>query len=284
VAAPVSGTWRRSSGALFDVPAALHLADRRHKLPGHDTDPGAHSYHAPAQIAEGPAGEEYFATQDVLDSGGLVLDTTPSTHDDGLGVGVEPTSVTDMDTPGGADWDLLAKTHPRHARNQGAPARSTYQPRQFQFHDERYEAPRVEGFGPEATDGLPALAGGGGRGLNGLSVNNPPLESYGGRGFRYGTTEQSWVRRKFPVRIIQRHDALPWTPNLAVVDTDAPPPARGTPYTSPFSALQRMLGDVAKQPHLRRTPPGLEVAALVSEGEPDTTSDVIGADASWAVA
>lgn len=259
----VTGAWKRKA-TYYDVPPAVHVADPQHQHIGHQADPGEFSYEAPPVRADAAIGPENFGSQEVIDTGGRPLDQTPRDHGLGYNWPVERTSVADMDTPGGADVDLLIQTHSQHnIRTRDANFLET----PFQFPDERYLGFRIPGMGAEATDGIPALAGGGQRGLNGLSVNNPPLDSYLGHGFWPGTTEWQRVMRKFQVRIIQRHDMRALTPNEAYKEPDAPAPKKGTPYNSPFSALQRVISSFSQRPALRRQPPDLAETILQSEGQ-----------------
>ena len=108
-----------------------------------------------------------------------------------------------------------------------------------------------------------------------MSVNNPPLESYLGRGFWPGHTEQLVVDRKFYNRQIQRHDERAQTTNLPYFEADSPPPRPGNQSVTPFSALQRMVGSVSKIALQRRTPPvpGDIQAEMASE---DMNSPIVG--------
>jgi hypothetical protein len=201
-----------------------------------------------------PYGKEDFGSQEVPDIHGQQIDTTPDTHEQ-VRWGLAHTRVPDLDEPGGADWDILKDTHAAHNRDLGASKKQNYSAPMFHFNDERYLFFRIPGLGVEAGDPIPSLAGGGQRGLNGLSVNNPPLESYLGKGFWPGHTEQAVVDRKFRARIIQRHDERAQTPNLPYFEANAPAPRPGNQSTTPFTALQRMIGSVSKIALQRRTPP-----------------------------
>jgi hypothetical protein len=191
----------------------------------------------------------------VIDVRGQQLDNTPMNHDEGSVGILAYTRVPDLDVPGGADWDELKFSHEAHGKDQGASIKQNYSAPMFRFYDEHYLFFRIPGLGPEAGDPIPALSGGGGRGLNGLSVNNPPDDSYLGRGFWPGTTEQEVTDRRFQARIIQRHDERAQTPNLPYFEANTPPPHPGNQSTSPFSNLQRMISGVFKIPISRRTPP-----------------------------
>jgi hypothetical protein len=250
----VSGTWR-DTAQFFSVPTPLHVADPRHAKIGHEPSPQDYAYEAPPYPYTMPQGREDFGSQEVPDIRGFQLDHTPPTHEEGEHWGVAFTTVPDLDQPGGADWDILKETHAVHGKDLGSSRKQNYSEKTLQFYDEKYLFFRVPGLGVEAGDPIPSLAGGGQRGLNGLSINNPPLESYLGRGFWPGHTEQAVVDRKFQARVIQRNDERAQTPNLPYFEANAPAPTPGNQSVTPFSALQRMIGSVAKIALKRQTPP-----------------------------
>jgi hypothetical protein len=225
-----------------------------------------------------PLADENFGTQEVRDTAGLQIDTTPYDTRIGADWGIAYTRVPDLDEPGGADVDILQQTHPTHARDTGASRKQNYSERTLRFYNEFYRFFRVPGSGAEVADILPREADGAHvRGLNSLTVNNPPLESYLGKGFWPGTTEQAVVDRTFQARVIQRNDERAQTPNLPWFEADSPAPRPGNASTTPFSALQRMIESVRKIPLQRRTPPvpGDIDAERVME---DLNSPPVGAD------
>lgn len=248
----VSGSWR-DTATFFNVPSPLHVADPRHVA--EEKTPQEYAWSAPPYPYAKPMGREDFGSQEVPDIRGQQLDVTPYTHEEGSVGALSYTDVDDLDRPGGADWDLLAQTHAAHNKAQGASVKQNYSAPTFRFFDERYLFFRIPGFGPETTDPIPSLAGGGQRGLNGLSINNPSLESYLGQGFWPGTTEQAVVDRRFQARIIQRNDERAQTLNLPFFEPDSAPPKPGNQSISPFNTLQRMMQGVFKIPIARRTPP-----------------------------
>jgi len=250
----VSGAWK-DTAIYFNAPSPLHVADPRHAKIGHEPGPQDYGYQAPPYPYAKPLGREDFGSQEIIDTRGLQIDTSAFLHDDGRQWGIAYTRVPDLDQPGGADWDLLKKTNVDHDKDQGASRKQNYSEKAPQFYDERYLSFRVPGAGSEVGDIIPDLAGGGQRGLNSLSVNNPPLESYLGRGFWPGHTEQFVVDRKFAARVIQRNDERAQTPNLPYFEPNAPAPKPGNQSVTPFSALQRMVGSVSKIALARRSPP-----------------------------
>jgi hypothetical protein len=215
-----------------------------------------------------PLGTEDFGTKQVIDTGGLQIDTEVIDHYYGADWGVEYTTLPDLDIPGGADADILRRTHRKHAQDFGASKKQNYSEPVPQFSDEKYLAFRIPGAGEEVGDTIPTIAyGASARGLNSLSVNNPPDDSYLGRGFWPGTTEQLAVARKLYARIIQRHDERAQTVNLPSFEQDVPPPRPGNQSVTPFSGLQRMIASVSKIPLQRRAPdlPGDVQAEMVTE-------------------
>jgi hypothetical protein len=254
MAKQISGGWKRKA-FFYDLPSPLHVADPRHQQLGHEAGPGEYAHAAPPYPGTMPQGREDFGSADVLDTGGMQLDTT-SAHDHTTGAewGVSYTRVPDLDIPGAADEDQLRRTHTIHGRDQGASRKQNYSEKVLGFSDERYLSFRIPGLSANATDAIPPEAGGGGRGLTGQSVNNPPLESYLGHGFWPGTTEQLTVDRKLQARIIMRNDERAYTLNVPYFESDSPPPRPGNVSVTPFSALQRMVSGVRKIALQRQTP------------------------------
>src|SRR6266508_3723718 len=172
----ITGAWKRSA-SFYDVPPALHVADKRHQYLGHERGPGEYAHEAPAIPDRMPVGTEYFATDRVLDTGGIELDQTDyQNHNVGYDWGLDHTRVVDFDDPGGADWDNRKKVYRAHAKDQGASRAQNFGQPLTQFADEHYHFFRWPGYDASQADNIPALAGGGGRGLNAASTNNPPLE------------------------------------------------------------------------------------------------------------
>lgn len=252
--ARLSGAWN-DTAQYYSKPSPLHTADPRHDYKGHEPGPQEYAFQAPPYPHAMPRGREDFGTQEVTDIHGMRLDVTPPTHEEGADWGIAFTRTPDYDVPGGADQDILRHTHVTHGKDQGGSRQQNYSEKALQFHDERYLSFRIPGLGAEAGDIIPPESGGGQRGLNGLTVNNPPLESYLGRGFWPGHTEQLVVDRKFAARVIQRNDERAQTINLPWFETNTPPPTPGNQSTSPFASLQRMVRSVSKTALVRRTPP-----------------------------
>lgn len=249
----VSGTWR-DTVTYFNVPTPLHVADPRHAKEGHEEGPQEYAWQSPPYPYPQPQGRPDFGTEEVTDIRGQQIDITPDTHEV-VRWGMDYSTVDEFDTPGAPDWDILEESGKTHSLDQGASRQQNYSTKVLQFWDERYRFYRIPGLGPEATDPIPALSGGGGRGLNGLSINNPPMESYLGKGFWPGTTEQAVVDRKLYTRVIQRHDERAQSLNLPYFEPNTPPPTPGNQSTSPFAGLQRMIGSVSKIALRRQTPP-----------------------------
>ena len=251
----LSGTWR-DTATFVSKPTPLHVADPRHARIGHEPSPGDYASEAPPYPYTPPQGREDFGSQEVPDIRGQQIDGTNYIgHDDGSVGYVAYTRVNDLAVPGGADWDSLDLSHEAHNKDQGASRKENYSEKTLQFYDEKYRFFRIPGLGAEAGDSIPAESGGGQRGLNGLTINNPPLESYLGKGFWPGTTEQSVVERAFQARVIQRNDERAWSTNLPYFEADSPRPKPGNQSVTPFSALQRMIGSVSKIALQRKTPP-----------------------------
>jgi hypothetical protein len=250
----VSGTWR-DTAIFFNVPDRRHVADPIHGEIGQQPGPGDYAFTAPPYPYTPPQGREDFGSQEVNDTRGFQIDSTPSTHDPDRRPGLDYSTVDEFDTPGAPDWDILTWWFAVHNKDNGSSRKQNYSEKVLEFSDERYLSFRIPGLGAEATDAIPPEAGGGGRGLNGLSVNNPPLESYLGYGFWPGHTEQLVTDRKLYTRIIQRNDERAQTLNLPYFEKDIPRPKPGNQSTTPFTGLQRMVRSVSKIALQRRTPP-----------------------------
>jgi hypothetical protein len=271
---PVSGTWR-DTAIYYNLPDRVHVADPIHAEKGHQPGPGDYAYQAPPYPYAKPQGREDFGSQEVNDTGGFLIDTTPTDHTPDRRPGLDYTTADELDTPGAPDWDILTWWHAVHNKDKGASRKQNYSEKALQLSDEKYLAFRIPGLGAEATDPIPPEAGGGGRGLTGQSVNNPPVESYGGRGFWPGTTEQLVVDRKLYTRLIQRNDERAQTPNLPYFEADIPAPKPGNQSTTPFTGLQRMIRSVSKIAIQRRTPPVPgDIQAEIAMEDPDSPSVV----------
>lgn len=268
------GAWKDRAQSIA-LAGPLHIADPRHEQPGHEADPGDYAHQAPPYPYTMPLGREDFGSERVPDIRGQVLDNTPPDHDDGADWGIAFTRAADYDEPGGADWDILRHTHATHGLDRGSSRKQNYSTPTFRFYDERYLSFRIPGHGSEVGDIIPPESGGGQRGLNSLSVNNPPNSSYLGQGFWPGNTEQFVVDRKFQARVIQRNDERAQTLNLPYFEPNAPPPRPGNQSTTPFNALQRMVRSVSKIPLRRETPP-LPGDELAERTLPDTDSPTVG--------
>lgn len=214
-------------------------------------DPTVGGWSGPGILGDDPAPYIYEDVDFVVQTDGTMLDFTPVDHGDGYAGG---NYRDDFTTPYGvnpADVAYANVTGYAHGTDYGSSRKSSYDVPPFQAHDERYLSTRFEGVGQIE---LPTIVGGQQRGLNGSAVNNPPLEMYGGRGYRYGWVEQSWVDRKMydPTRT---HDERMVLPNVATVGANQPVPSAAGPYNSPFDSLARIIRNVQQKPTLRRQPP-----------------------------
>jgi len=209
----------------------------------------------------------------VVDTEGLQLNFTPDGHEEGFGTeNFREYDTEPWDAGAPADIAMGRASGLAHSQDYGASVAQNYDDPPFQASDERYLSYRFEGFGPVE---LPALAGGGQRGLNSYGVNNPPLESYGGRGYRYGWVEQAVVDRKM-YDATRVHDERLITPNTATEFADQPVPADAGRYNEPFGSLQRAMTTISQRPMMRRQPPAMDQSIMV-----DGTEDVYYADSDW---
>lgn len=133
----LSGNWLARQQQYIDPPERLHTADVAHDQLGQAEDPRAYTYIAPAGSELGLGVEEYPGQEFVIESSGMVMDTTPDNH-----------------APGGGDF--------------GASREQNYAAPPMQFASERYWATRFESNDMVGVTEV-ALK----RGLNGLPENNP---------------------------------------------------------------------------------------------------------------
>lgn len=268
-----SGSWLKQN-FMVDPPTPLHQADPAHATP-EPGDPTMGAWSGPEILHSDPA--PYLVGESVpfvADTDGLVLDHTPwGDHEAGYDSEnyVESFQMPWEAAPAG-DVEQAAASAASHAVDLGAARRHVYDTPPFQAADERYLGGYVEGFGPIE---LPALAGGGQRGLNSYPVNNPGLEMYGGRGYRFGWGEWQTVDRKMydPERI---HDERLITANTVTAIDDQPVPHQPGPYNTPFSSLARIIANVTQKPMMRRQPPPIDQSVM-----DDGSGDVYDADSDW---
>jgi len=133
----LSGGWLSRQREYIDPPEQLHTADPAHGITGDGDDLRAYAYSAPPASELGEGVDDYPGMEWVVESGGLVLDTTPTTHD-----------------PLRGDYGAA------RARDHAEPP--------LQFADERYLSARFES---NDSPGMSEAALK--RGLNGLPENNP---------------------------------------------------------------------------------------------------------------
>lgn len=260
----ISGAWRQRS-FYVDNPEPLHTAAPEHAQ-AQAADPTLGAWGAPPILDETPAPYIIEQVDWVANTDGLVLDFTPTTHDQGVPGASHAEAFTGYgQVAPPADVAMAAASGRAHGLDHGADAQSSYAAPPYQAADERYHAARFEGLG--AVEVAPESLT---RGLNGLAVNNPD-------GFRRGWVDQFWVDRKLYVgeRV---HDARLLTPDLPYVETSQPVPEGAGPYNSPFSSMARILDTVAQRPMLRREPPPMG-QGQVTDGSEDTYA----AGADWVV-
>jgi hypothetical protein len=181
----------------------------------------------------------------VTDAPGVVFDRTPAGH-----YGDGPRS---MDRPPSAG----------HRQDFGAEEREHYDEPTFQFTSDRINGVVVEpGYDGTAVNTTAVR-----RGLNGDPVNNPPVESYGGRPWRFGQYRQTWKEHNYapPPRVHTYRIVSPYTASAV---GDAPPPAVPSPYSGPYSHLARSVRNIGRKPMLRRPPEPLSEAIISDQGGP----------------
>lgn len=260
----VTGAWKgRRTGAYVDLPQALPRVDPAHaaNVPG---DPTLGAWGAPSvdQVDPDPAPYVWEQIDWVATGDGLVLDVTPTDHNDGMPlVAYRDGPTVGAVNPG--DVDMLAASAAAHGRDYGSDRAATYGAPPIQSTDERYWSARFAGVGPVQ------LA---------PQVFKSTDDSYP-EGFRPGIVEQTGVDRKLYVgeRV---HDMRILTPNTPFIDQDAPPPAGAGQYNSPFSSLARAMTTVNARPMLRREAPAVD-QDVMTDGTDEQYADAYGAGTEW---
>lgn len=266
---PYSGALKRTSG-FYNLPSPLHVADPAHEQPGVFEGENAYTYTAPPSALPLEGNESWGSDYIVADMS-AIFDQTPWDTSFGPTADVAITRVQDLDEPGGNDADFLRDSLPEHEQNLGATVAQNYAAPSLQFSDERYMGLDFESPGNSFAQGIPALAGGGQRGLNSLDENNPPLEMYGGQGYRRGHVNWWRVDRSFAARIIQRHDMKALFDNTAYGPTDQP--GIGTPDSSGLPLFARAIKNINQTPQLRRTPE-VPSSYVTDDGTGETYADI----------
>jgi hypothetical protein len=225
------GSAWREKAFTTDPDEKLHTADPSHAQSSNDPNT---TWIAPADVHDQP---DYLYDEDavvgdyVSDATGLVLDTTPTDHNDGGDFGISTTFV-----------DQGATNAASAGRSYGAERADTFQVPPFQDASTRYLSPRFEGLDGTAVAPVALL-----RGLNSDPANNPD-------GFRRGWVDQTFVDRRMydPERT---HDRRFLTPNVAFMESNQAP----VPTTSgtPFDSLARSLRTISQRPQIRREPPSM---------------------------
>jgi hypothetical protein len=261
VRASLSGGWLRRAWDSTPL-EKLHTADPAHSV-AEPADPTVGAWGAPPIQSTSPAPYLYddqgFSDTWVADTTGMVMDTTPLGPEHGYGGRNYPDGPATPFNPGDLAYQQASAA--AHWEDHGASRAYAYDVPPFQASDEVYWTARIEGLGSEVGDAIPALAGGGQRGLNGLSVNNPPLEMYGGKGMRNGWVEQAGVmRRMYDGERV--HDERFNEPNVAAIGQNVPVPKGAGAYNSPFADLARAITNVNQTPLMRRTPPPIDQASM----------------------
>jgi len=273
--AGISGGWLRTQFHV-DPPTPLHQIDPSHAT-AEAADPTRGAWQGPPILQDDPAPQLLGESVPfVVDTDGLVLEFSDwGDHEDGYGsenFREWDQLPTDAAPPGDVAQGTASAL--AHSVDRGAALKHVYDPGPFIDATDHETLTRVEGFGPIE---LPALSGGGQRGLNSYAVNNPALESYEGRGFRFGFAEiGSNLRRMYdPTRV--NDERLVTTNTMTAID-DQPVPADPGEYNSPFTSLARIITNVNQRPLLRRQPPPIDQSIMT-----DGTEDLYDATSEWVI-
>jgi hypothetical protein len=233
------------------TPEPLHTADPAHS----ENEPGVDSYTYTAHggVAAPEYLDDYVDDWVVAETPGLQIDTTPTSHEDGMGTEAYRSDV-----------QLTHAQTVAHMTDYGSARRATYAPPVTQFADERYIGKMFSGLGPIPMDPVVVQ-----RGLNGLPENNPD-------GYPLGHISQFWVDRKFAIGE-RMHDQRYTLVNTADVVRDQPAGAEGA-VGSPFDGLARAITRTWQRPMVRREPPSIDNSET-TDGE----SGIYAAETPWVV-
>jgi hypothetical protein len=245
-----SGSFMRRN-AFYNAPYQLHTADPAHEVPGVDEGENAYTWTAPRSALPFD-GDESWASGTVIVDDSRPFDATPYDTDYGPDVDVGRTDGIDLGIPGATYAQQQQQTAEDHSENLGATVQQNYGIPSLQFQGEEYQGIDFQSEGGTFAEAIPALSGGGQRGLNSLAVNNPSLEMYDGEGYRRGHVHWWRAGRKFNARIIQRHDMHALFDNVAYGPVDQPPVQ--TPDSSMYNLFGKSIKDIIQKPQLRRTP------------------------------
>jgi len=240
----------RYSGAFirtqyYDVPRAVHLADEEHMTRG-QVDGQTIEWTSPPtslppgfdQYIDDTAGPDDVADHQISTREGFTLDQTPS-HDH-LNVG-------------------------DHNSDLGSARAQHWAEKSIRGPSETYGYQSVPSFAPEKMQPTDENLR---RGINSHPMNNPPLEMYGGRGFREGTwefAERGRLRTKLSRVIRTDHGVHPLRPNTVYV----PPRHHYLRDVPLWQSFARMIEKVEKRNMVRRVPP--EIGEVIAEdGGPGT--------------
>lgn len=236
---PISGSFLQANRRPDPQQAVLHEPDPQHDERGAVDENVTWDGQPYQEVAPAP---NVVGLEWVTSAVGTLLDQTPTGHDTG--------------GPFTSDAGP-AQLSAAHAVDQGADELHVRRPAPFQFQSDRYDTFDVEGMGsPNAISDV-ALR----RGLDSDPVNNPPLESYGGAGWRHGLYRFFGVEHDYspPQRV---HTYRVVTPNVATVVADAPPPDDPGPYNPPFGSLARAITQLSRRPMIRRVPEPIDVSEV----------------------
>lgn len=244
--AAYSGAWKLR--AYDDPPRERYQPDPAH---GENTpDSNEWVYAAPALPSIDSGYSEYVGLEDIFPLPGIVIDTTPDTHD---GPG-HPTRNNDQ--------EMQVDSYRAHAENFGASRAANMAYPLVNNHDERQVHTIVEGNGPSVADVINPVAAQ--RGRNGASVNNPD-------GFRQGNNEFWRMDRKF-YEGERRHDERVTRLNTPAFAGNVPAPTgdKMNPYMSPFNTLARPMTRFFQRPEIRREPKGITQDILTDGSAPES--------------
>jgi hypothetical protein len=239
-----TGAWKRAS--YYAVPEAVHVADPAHEARGQQDESAVTEPWTAERVNLPPALDYYVDTEadeSVLISQGITIDRT--------------------------DYMEAGHSHRGdHMEDLGAARAQNYTEKTIRGPGETYGFVSVPSFAPDNMQPTDENLR---RGINSNPMNNPPLEMYDGKGFRYGTWEfaERGRLRALLSRVIRTdHGLRPLFPNTAYA-----PPARKDLRDVPlWASLARNVLQTEKRPMVRRTPPSIG-EVLAEDGGPTIGDD-----------
>ncbi len=244
-----SGAWRRTQ--YYQLPESVHVVGAEHEQRGQLGDPQQEAW--TAEQTPLPPGLDAYVDHEADDgqvmTAGLMIDQT--------------------------DYSEAGHSHRgTHDEDLGAARAQNHAEMDIRGPGETYGYQSVSSFRPENMQPTEEALR---RGINSHPQNNPPLEMYGGEGFRIGTWEfaERGRLRDYLSRVLRSdHGIRPLRPNTVY----APPASADDRAVPLWASLARSILQTEKRPMVRRSPPPIgEVLAEDGGPSPADADSIVGA-------